>query len=460
MGKRLTVFLSIATLLLVWQLTAVFVAQPEIFPSLPRLLTTLIELVCSASFYLSVGTTVLRGLAGMGLSLSLALLFAGVFARWEWLYELFRPLFILMRSIPVVSFILLALIFLHTEGIPLLIGFLTMFPLLTENLTRGFQSLDPGLRMAGRQFRLSRRNRFTQIVYPQLKPFLFSGVASAAGFGWRAIIMGEVLAQCATGIGSEMKWAQSFIDVPGLLAWTLIAVVISYLSDKGIQWLSKREIRVAYRPAKHPAEEMKVTNGLPIEADHLSYPYGVAGFTYRFDAGKIYGISAPSGTGKTTLLNLLNGTLLPVEGTLTIDRSEGVASVFQEPLLLSHLTVRENISLVIAPYYSREEAEAKADIFLRHVELHDYASSLPAQLSYGQQQRVAIARALAYPSPFLFMDEPFKGLDRPLCQRLIIYLRQRQEETQQTVLFTSHQADELSSLADTVVTLNANLATR
>ena len=114
-----------------------------------------------------------------------------------------------MRSIPVISFILLALIFLNPESIPLMIAFLTMFPLLTENLTRGILDLRPGLSIMARQFHIRRSNVLFQIIYPQLKPFLYSGLASAAGFGWRAIIMGEVLSQCAFGIGSEMKRAQN-----------------------------------------------------------------------------------------------------------------------------------------------------------------------------------------------------------------------------------------------------------
>ena len=109
-----------------------------------------------------------------------------------------------------------------------MIAFLTMFPLLTENLTRGILDLRPGLSIMARQFHIKRSNVLFQIIYPQLKPFLYSGLASAAGFGWRAIIMGEVLSQCAFGIGSEMKRAQNFIAVPELLAWTIVAVFISF----------------------------------------------------------------------------------------------------------------------------------------------------------------------------------------------------------------------------------------
>ena len=135
--KTITTIVATAILLAGWQLFAVIANQPELIPSLPRLVRTLCEWLVSGSFYQSVGATILRGVLGMSISFVCAIGMAGLFARFEWVYELFRPLLAIMRSIPVISFILLALIFLNPESIPLMIAFLTMFPLLTENLTRG-----------------------------------------------------------------------------------------------------------------------------------------------------------------------------------------------------------------------------------------------------------------------------------------------------------------------------------
>ena len=193
MKKGLISFISVCLLLLLWQLIASYMDQPELIPSVPDLLKTLIRLFGTESFYQNIFATILRGISGILVSLVIALLSAFLFARYALLYELFRPLLTVMRSVPVISFILLALIFLNPESIPLMIAFLTMFPLLTENLTKGIINLRPGLSLMADQFKINRRNKLMQVIYPQLKPFLFSGLASAVGFGWRAIIMGEVL---------------------------------------------------------------------------------------------------------------------------------------------------------------------------------------------------------------------------------------------------------------------------
>lgn len=449
--------LSVVFLLACWQGIAMYIGKPALFPTIPVLIKTLGELLASGRFYLAVGTTIGRGVAGMLLSLGAAVLLSGLFTRFDWLRELFRPLLTVMRSVPVVSFILLALIFLHTESIPLLIGFLTMFPLLTENLTKGLGSLRPGLSQVGRQFRIDRWNRGTLILYPQIKPFLYSGLASAVGFGWRAVIMGEVLALCAHGIGSEMKRAQSFLAVPELIAWTVVAVLISYLSDRWIGWLAERRFSVRF--AKKGKQQLLTTaeNNAPLARDirleHAGYRYGITDYSYTFDAGKIYGVSAPSGAGKTTLLNLINGTLLPVRGTVVADRSGGISFVFQEIELLSELSVLDNVALPLARLLTKEEAHTKALWMLREVELESVADRYPGELSYGQQQRVSIVRALVFDVPCLLMDEPFKGIDEAVTARIISLIRHRQQETGQTILFTSHNPEELKQLADNVVYL-------
>lgn len=448
--KTITTLIASIILLIGWQLFATLANQPELIPSLPRLIQTLFALFTTGSFYQSIGATLLRGILGMSLSLISALGMAWLFSRFELLYELFRPLLSIMRSVPVISFILLALIFLNPESIPLMIAFLTMFPLLTENLTRGIRNLRPGLSTMARQFRIKRTNVLFQIIYPQLKPFLYSGLASAAGFGWRAIIMGEVLSQCTFGIGSEMKRAQNFIAVPELLAWTIVAVFISFFFDKGISKISDITYKISF------LSEDKITPppNLPVlDTRNISYQYGIQHFSHSFRKGMIYGISAPSGKGKTTLLNLIGGIIIPIEGEIHPTRQFGIATVFQEPELLPNLTAEENIMLPLSSFLTEKKARRIARKHLQEMEMETFRNRYPQGLSYGQQQRVAIARALAYPSPLLLMDEPFKGLDEALSHRIIERIREKQKEDEQIILFTSHNPEEIRLLADEVIYL-------
>lgn len=443
--------LSILLIPVAWQLLSWQMAQPQLIPSFPDLIRALLRLVYSPGFLVSIGTTCLRACVGLLLSLVAASITAFLLNRSESIRFLFMPCLSLLRSVPVISFILLALIFLNPEMIPLLIAFLTMYPLLTENLLKGLMNRRDSWKMLARQFHLNAWNRLFQINYPQLKPYLFSGLASAVGFGWRAIIMGEVLSQCVDGIGKRMKEAQVFIDVPELIAWTLVAIVLSWLTDKLISRLSDWQPSVRYR---YSAVELQAVSLQPndICLTDVSYSYGVHHMNIVLKAGKIYVLSAPSGQGKTTLLQLLNGTLRPISGEIT-GLPQQTANLFQEPTLLPQLTAKENIMLGGAAYYDRAILEQQSLRLLAAFQLEKQAEMYPATLSYGQQQRVALARALMFPAGLLLLDEPFNGLDVELRQLVARFLVEWQQEKQATVVFSSHHADEIKAMNAEVITL-------
>lgn len=443
--------LSILLIPVAWQLLSWQMAQPQLIPSFPDLIRALFRLVYSPGFLVSIGTTCLRACAGLLLSLAAASITAFLLNRSEAIRFLFMPWLSLLRSVPVISFILLALIFLNPEMIPLLIAFLTMYPLLTENLLKGLMNRRDSWKMLARQFHLNAWNRLFQINYPQLRPYLFSGLASAVGFGWRAIIMGEVLSQCVDGIGKRMKEAQVFIDVPELIAWTLVAIVLSWLTDKLISRLSDWQPSVRYR---HSAVELQAVSLKPndICLTDVSYSYGVHHMNIILKTGKIYALSAPSGQGKTTLLQLLNGTLRPTGGEIT-GLPQQTANLFQEPTLLPQLTAKENIMLGGAAYYDRAILEQQSLRLLTAFQLEKQAEMYPAALSYGQQQRVALARALMFPAGLLLLDEPFNGLDVELRQLVARFLVEWQQEKQATVVFSSHHADEIRAMNAEVITL-------
>ena len=162
--KTITTIVATAILLAGWQLFAVIANQPELILHFPG---SYGHFANGSSPVVSISRSELL-YSGNLRHVDLIRLCdrdGRVIRPFEWVYELFRPLLAIMRSIPVISFILLALIFLNPESIPLMIAFLTMFPLLTENLTRGILDLRPGLSIMARQFHIKRSNVLFQIIY-------------------------------------------------------------------------------------------------------------------------------------------------------------------------------------------------------------------------------------------------------------------------------------------------------
>lgn len=113
-----------------------------------------------------------------------------------------------------------------------------------------------------------------------------------------------------------------------------------------------------------------------------------------------------SGIGKTTLLRLMAGLLLPDSGSVSGIPEGGAAVLFQENRLLPWFGVLDNLKIAV-PAVSQERLKQ----LLVEVGLAGWENALPRELSGGMARRVALCRALAFPSPLLLLDEPFSGLD-------------------------------------------------
>ncbi len=238
--NRLVSLAGILFLLVVWEVISLLSGSEQIIPPPGKTLVIAGQLFLQEGFWVSVGITVLRGLAGFAISLVLAML-TGIPAGLNRTFFLFiNPLLVTIRSTPVISLILLAIIWFGNEKVPVFIAILTMFPIIAANVTEGIKNVDPGLVEMGRTYHVRFLRILKDIYIPSVIPFLTSGISTALGFGWRAIIIGEVLSQPRSGIGTEMQNAQVFLQVGELIAWTIIAIAISYLFE-----LSMRKMETA-----------------------------------------------------------------------------------------------------------------------------------------------------------------------------------------------------------------------
>lgn len=170
--------------------------------------------------------------------------------------------------------------------------------------------------------------------------------------------------------------------------------------------------------------------------------------------GEFFSLLGPSGTGKTTLLNLVAGFEKVDSGTVrvganTVQRpGPDRAVVFQAPTLFPWMNALDNVSAGLRTLaLSRAQRRERAQTQLNEVGLGDAAGRRPYQLSGGMQQRVGIARALAMDPAVLLMDEPFAALDayvRQEVQQLLVNLWQRRKIT---TIFVTHSIEEALMLS-------------
>ncbi|MCU7865485.1 MAG: ABC transporter ATP-binding protein [Candidatus Thiodiazotropha sp. (ex Lucinoma borealis)] len=161
----------------------------------------------------------------------------------------------------------------------------------------------------------------------------------------------------------------------------------------------------------------------------------------------------PSGTGKSTLLNILSGLDSDFDGSLEwADGGPGrIGYVFQDPRLMPWLTVRENIELVMT---DADDDKSWVDHLLRKVELSDRAEAYPGQLSGGMQRRAALARGMAIKPDILLLDEPFTSLDEPTAAGLREMVLDLWRDHSSAVLLVTHNLREALELADQILFLS------
>jgi NitT/TauT family transport system ATP-binding protein len=180
-------------------------------------------------------------------------------------------------------------------------------------------------------------------------------------------------------------------------------------------------------------------------------------------SGDFVSLIGPSGCGKSTLLRLIANLIEPTAGTVLVngksakqarlDQDYGMA--FQQSGLFEWRTVRKNIELPLElKGWDKVKRQARANEMLELVQLSDFGSHMPWQLSGGMQQRVAIARALASHPPLLLMDEPFGALDEMTREHMQAELLRICGAAQTTVVFVTHSIPEAVYLSSRVVVMS------
>ena len=201
---------------------------------------------------------------------------------------------------------------------------------------------------------------------------------------------------------------------------------------------------------------------LTIELCDKTFPNGLQALgdmQFTVPAGEFVALVGPSGTGKTTLLNMIAGLEADFQGKIQAPR-DALSYMFQEPRLMPWLSVEVNIRLVLdaPPLQADTERFTRMETLLQQLGLTEFRAAFPKQLSGGLKRRVALVRAFVTQPQLLLMDEPFQSLDEPTAQDLRQLLMQLWQHTRPTVVFVTHSLNEALQLADRILFLSSRPA--
>lgn len=208
-----------------------------LLPSPAETFLRLRQLLGDPSFYSIIGHTFLRIFSGFLLATAAGCILGGLTAFSPLLYRFFALPMNAIKSTPVASFVILALVWIKGENLSTFIAFLMVLPVIWQSVHTGLGSADPELLEMARVYRFSRGKKLRYLYLPAALPYLISAMRVGLGFSWKSGIAGEVIAIPSQAIGTQLYNAKIYLDMPGLFAWTIVIILLSAAIERVVLFL-------------------------------------------------------------------------------------------------------------------------------------------------------------------------------------------------------------------------------
>ncbi len=219
----------------VWQVVGMAVGRELILPTPLQSLSLLVKLLPQAFFWRDILSTLARVALGLVISIVAGVALAILSHTWRPVYQLIKPIMSTVKTVPVMSLILLFLVFMKSGIVPVAVCTMACLPIVFTNIYQALENVDQKLIEMGKVFGLSRKKIFFSIVAPQIKPYFNSAVVVCAGFSWKTVVTAEVLSIPASSIGFNLYLSKTYLDTPLLFAWTIGIIIISVIIEKVIK---------------------------------------------------------------------------------------------------------------------------------------------------------------------------------------------------------------------------------
>ncbi len=399
--------------LIIWEAASLLIHNSILLTGPLEVLITLLEKCTTLSFWASVGMSLLRIAIGFTIGSALGLLLGILSYKWALVEDFLKPLMAFLKAAPVASFVVLFLIWWHSDRLSVAVCICVVMPQIYVNFLQGLKNTDPLLLEMADVYNMHPINRYHFIYRPAVRPYLEGAVKIAATMAWKSSVAAEVIGTPATTIGEALYMSKIYLDTAGVLAWTLAIIIISVLCERLVLMAYRRyndwvpACVGAKNPVKPAANEPVVVNGLCKSYENNESAGAnlvLDKYSAVFDSDKTYYLDWPSGEGKTTLLRILAGITSADSGKITGLFGKSVAMLFQEDRLCEGYSAITNVAMVCG------DENAARDILLKLLTDEDIYKPV-AELSGGQKRRVAIARMLSVNADLLLVDEPYNGLD-------------------------------------------------
>lgn len=218
--------------LAVWQLTGMWVGQEFLLATPFAALGSLVHLALQPDFWGTIAFSLLRIASGFLLAALLAAVLGVPAARHPWVNDLLSPLLSAVKATPVASFIIVALIWVPSRNLSVLISFLMVFPVLYLCIRDAVVQLSGELREMAEIFRVPTGKRIRFLYLPEILPRFRAAASAALGLCWKAGVAAEVIGIPDGSLGERLYEAKIYLNTPELFAWTAVIVAVSVAMEK------------------------------------------------------------------------------------------------------------------------------------------------------------------------------------------------------------------------------------
>lgn len=461
--KILSFILSVSLIVLIWGIVSYRINKSLILPNPKEVFYSLIELFNKKFFLKSLYGTFLRCVY----SFLLVIIFStslGILSYYViFLRRLIEIIMSIIKSIPVVSFILLALFWLPSDKIPILVSVLLAVPVMFTSVFDGLNSYNKKDLLVLSCYELSAFQKFLFYRIPRLFPFYSSGLKSSAGIIWKAVTAGEVLTLPRKSLGSILQESQVSLEIQKVFAITIVIIISSYVFCKFIElilnfipkcWNKILHLYLGKRNFNRIEKKSYDEDSFGLELKNINLQIGdkflYEDFSLEIKKQESLCLVASSGAGKSSLFNYI------LENRTKYFSNKLVSYISQDPVVLKNLSVFDNLLLPLINFYSWEEAEKKVSLILKDFSLIEKKDSIANNLSGGEKQRLILARAIIFPSRFLIIDEGFSALDYVTKNIVLENLKASLKKEKRTLFFSSHDFQVMKVLSDRIISLNGS----
>lgn len=217
--------------LLMWELCSLFVNQPLFLPSPFEVLKVLISLIRDDYFWRSVFSSISRVILGLFLSIIIGIIIGVAAGLNKFIEELLNPLIVCIRAIPIMSIIILALVWFRSYYVSVFTSILTCFPIIYTNVLQGIKAVDIKLIEMANIYKVKKKYIIKDIYLPSIKHYIVSGILMCLGLGFKVSVSSEVLSTPKYSVGLNLLNSKSMLETAELFAWTIAVILLSFISE-------------------------------------------------------------------------------------------------------------------------------------------------------------------------------------------------------------------------------------